>query len=66
MAYKTHGCIRHTPTLAEQIKKKKQQRTNNKGDEINITNIINDNTFNLHDSFWIMTRGILKLLKSLS
>ena len=36
------------PISAEQIKKK--QSTNIKHDEINIINIINDNTFNLHYS----------------
>ena len=47
-AYKSHGCIRRTPTLAGQIKKK--QSTNIKYDEINMINIINDDTFNLHNS----------------
>ena len=40
--------IRHTPISAGQIKKK--EITNIKHDEINIMNIINDNTFNLHNS----------------
>ena len=47
MAYKIHGCIRHTPISAEQIKKKKKTQST---DETNIMNIINDNTFNLHNS----------------
>ena len=37
------------PILAGQIKKKKEQSTYIKRDEINIINIINDNTFNLHN-----------------
>ena len=45
MAYKTHGCIRRTPISAEQI-----QSTDIKRDEINIIDIINDKTFNLHKS----------------
>ena len=51
-AYKTHGSIRRTPISAGQIKKteKTQQSTHLKRSEINIMNIINDNTFNLHDS----------------
>ena len=48
-AYKKHGCIWRTQISAGQIKKKKQS-TNIKHDEINIMNIINDNTFNLHDN----------------
>ena len=48
MAYKIHGCRRRTPISAEQIKKK--QSTNIKCDEIDIMNIINDKTFNLHKS----------------
>ena len=50
MAYKTHKWIRCTPNSAEQIKKKKQS-TNIKCDEVNIMNIINDNTFNLHNKY---------------
>ena len=50
MAYKMHGCVRHTPISAGQIKKKTNQSTNIKCDEISIRNIINDNTFNLHNS----------------
>ena len=46
--YKTNGCISWTPIPAGQIKKKKY--INIKRDEINIMNIINDNTFNLHNS----------------
>ena len=41
--------IRRTPISAGQIKKKKKN-ANIKCDEINIMNIINDNTFNLHNS----------------
>ena len=41
-------CIRRTPVSAGQIKKK--EIINIKHDEINIMNIINDNTFNLHNS----------------
>ena len=40
-----HGCIRRTPISAGQIK-----NTNIKRKEIIIMNIINDNTFNLHNS----------------
>ena len=43
MAYKTQGCIIRTPIS---IKK----TTNIKHDGINIMNIINNNTFNLHNS----------------
>ena len=51
-AYKTHGCISRASISVGQIKKKKKQKqsTNIKHDEINIMNIINDNTFNLHNS----------------
>ena len=49
MAYKMHRCIRCPPISAAQIKKKKQS-SNIKHDEINIMNIINDNTFNVHNS----------------
>ena len=49
MAYKTHGCIRRAPISAGQIKKNKQS-TNIKRDEVTIMNIINDNTFNLHNN----------------
>ena len=31
--------------------RKKKQRTNIKWEEINIKNVINDNTFNLHKNF---------------
>ena len=48
MAYNMPRCIRRTPISAGQIKKK--QSTNIKCDEINIMNIINDNTFNLYNS----------------
>ena len=41
-------CLPHTPISTGQIKKKKS--TNIKRDEIDIMNIINDNTFNLHNS----------------
>ena len=37
MAYKTHVCIRHAPTLAGQIKK--TPKNNKVHDEINIMNI---------------------------
>ena len=47
--YHIGWCIRHTPISAEQIKKKTQS-TNIRRDEIIIMNIINDNTFNLHNS----------------
>ena len=40
-------CIRHTLISAGQIKKKS---TNIKRDEINVMYIINDDTFNLHNS----------------
>ena len=36
---------------AGQIKKKKKQSTNIKRDEVDKMNIINDNTFNQHNSF---------------
>ena len=49
MGYETYGCIRRTPISAEQIKKKKK-KTNIKHDEINMLNIVNDNTFNLYNS----------------
>ena len=49
MAYKTHLFIRRTPTSEGQMKKKKIS-ANIKRDEINIMNIINDNTFNLHNN----------------
>ena len=43
-------CIRRTPISTGQIKKKiVKQSTNIKPDEINIMNIINDNTFNLQN-----------------
>ena len=41
-----HGCFRRTPTSANQGKQK--QITIIKRDEINIMDIINENTFNLH------------------
>ena len=46
MAYKTHGCLRRTPILAVQIKRS----TNIKRDEINMMNIIGDNSLNPHNS----------------
>ena len=49
--YKPHGFIRRTSISAEQIKKKHTpQSTNIIRDEINIMNITNDDTFDLHDS----------------
>ena len=48
MACKTQGSIRFTPILAGQIKKKS---ITIKHDEIIIMNIMNDDTFNLHNSF---------------
>ena len=64
-AYKTHESIRRTPISAGQIKKKKQQSTNIKRDEINIMNIINDNTFNLYNSLLINDNRYMKVtLKS--
>ena len=56
MPYKMHRCIRHTPISAGQIKKK--QRTNIKCD---IMNIINDNTFNLHNSLLYNNNGYIKV-----
>ena len=47
-AFKTPGCKRRPAISAGQIKKK--QSTNIKRDEINIMNIINDNTLNLQIS----------------
>ena len=48
-AYKTHGGLRRTSISAGQIKKKKKS-TNIKRDGIDIMNIINDKTFNQHNS----------------
>ena len=46
-----HGYIRYTLISAGQIKNfLGKQCTNTKHNEINIMNIINDNTFNLHNS----------------
>ena len=52
MEYKAHGCIRRTPISAGQIKEKilLKQCTYIKSDKINIMNIFNDDTFNLHNS----------------
>ena len=50
MAYKTHGCIRRNSISAGQIKKKQKTSNNIKRDEIDIMNIINDNTFNLRNT----------------
>ena len=55
-AYKIHGCIRRTLISAGQINKNKKtatkkQSTNIKLDAINTMNIINDNSFNLHNCF---------------
>ena len=47
-AYKAHWCLKCTPISEEQINKKLSN--NFKRDEINMMNIINDNTFNLHNS----------------
>ena len=47
-AFKTHECIRLTLISAWQIKKTKRS-TNIKRDEIDTMNIINDNTFDLHN-----------------
>ena len=51
-ADKTHGCIRRIPVPAGKIKGKNvlKQSFNIKLNEIDIINIINDNTFNLHNS----------------
>ena len=48
MAYKTHRCIRRTLISTAQINKKKlvKGNINIKCDEINIMNIIDDNTLN--------------------
>ena len=43
----------HSPTKSRK-KQNKKQSTNIKRDEINIMNIINDNTFNLYNSFLIV------------
>ena len=48
-AYKTHRCQGRTLISAVQIKKKKQS-TNIKRDKINIMNVINDGTFDPHNS----------------
>ena len=51
MAYTTQRCISRTSVSAGQIKKKLlKQSTNIKRDEINIMNIIDDNSFNLHNN----------------
>ena len=54
--YKTHRCIRRTPISAGQIKektnKKQQLMAYIKRDEIDIMNIINDNTFNPYNNLW--------------
>ena len=44
----THGCMKHTQFQLG--KSRKKQSINIKRDEINIMNIINDNTFNLHNN----------------
>ena len=47
--YKTHP---NSAGKNQEVKKKKRKRsTNIKRNEISIMNIINDNTFNLHNSF---------------
>ena len=43
MVYKMHKCIKHIPISAGEIKKKKKKSTDIKH-EINIMNIIIDNT----------------------
>ena len=48
-AYKTYECIKHTTNSIEKNQETKLS-SNIKHDEINIMNIINDNTFNLHNS----------------
>ena len=63
-ANKTPGCISSILISAGQITKKKQSTTI-KRDEINIMNIINDNTFNLYNSFLNNdTRYVKATLKS--
>ena len=57
-------CIRRTPISAGQIKK--EEMTNNKCDEINIMNIINDNTFKLHNSHLNNDNRYGKVTQSLS
>ena len=54
-AYKTHGWIRCTPISAGQIKKRTKLSTNIKRHEIDIMNIINDNTYNLHS--WLVNNN---------
>ena len=49
MAYNTRVYKTHS-NFSWANKKNKKQSTNIKRDEINIMNIINDNTFNLHNS----------------
>ena len=53
-AYKTHGCIRRTPISAGQNQEKNlaEQSVTIKRDEINVMNIINDNSFNMHNSIF--------------
>ena len=48
MAYRTHGRIRRNPLCRK--KSWKIEKTNINRNEINIMNIINDNTFNQHKS----------------
>ena len=59
MAYKTH------PKFRRSNQEKKKQSTNIKYDEINIMNIINDITFNLHNSLLKNDKRYMKVtLKS--
>ena len=60
-----HKCLRRTPISAEHLKKKKTS-LNIKRDGINIRNIINDKTFNLHNSFLGNDNRYMKVTLSLS
>ena len=49
MAYKIHRCIKRTSISPRHIKKKKKNKVLILCDEINILNIIYENTFNLYN-----------------
>ena len=59
MGYKTH------PNFSWANQEKKQS-TNIKSDEINIMNIINDNTFNVHNSLLNNDNRYMKVTQNLS
>ena len=64
MAYKSCGYIRRTSFSAGQIKKKKKS-IKSKLDEISITNLINGNTFNLHNNLLNNNNRYMKVTQKL-